>query len=373
MRTRLPRRLRHVPSLKQRGQGGPRRAAPRTRLDTLGGEYLAWLTERHFAASTLRQTFVHLRFFSEWAEARGLERPGEVTLAILELYQSHLYAARKRNGQPLSIVSQVGRLQTVRSFFRWLVRQRYVPANPAADLVLPRTPKQLESPLTIEEVELVLAQPDLRTPLGLRDRTMLELAYSSGLRRSEVIRLQLGDVDFGHGTVFVRQGKGKKDRVVPVGERALLWVEKYLREARPKLAAGLDEGELFLGEYGEAMSASRLTCLTGQYIKQAQIGKSGACHLLRHTMATQMLEGGADIRYIQEMLGHANLQTTERYTHVSIGKLKAIHAATHPAAKLERKARDPEAEDRAALEHEAQLAALGVPSGERPGDGERRE
>lgn len=355
---RSPRRLRHVASLKARGQGHFRPATRPTPLDGLIGDYLAWLTERHFCETTVRQNQIHLRMFSDWSKDRGVERAGEVSLAVLELYQRHLYNLRKADGKPLSIPSQVGRLQSLRGFFRWLVRQHHLAANPAADLQLPRLPKRIEAPLTLEEVEQVLAQPDVGQPLGLRDRAMLELAYSSGLRRTELVRLKLGDVDFFNGTAFVHQGKGRKDRLVPVGERALAWIEKYLREARPQLAAGVDEGELFLGEYGEPLSPPRLTYLGGRYVRKAAVGKSGACHLLRHTMATQMLEGGADIRFIQEMLGHANLSTTERYTHVAIGKLKAIHAATHPAAKLEPRRRDLVAEDRAETVRAAAVEGL---------------
>jgi integrase/recombinase XerD len=367
MRTKALRRLRRVASLKARGQGNFRAATtPRTPMDDLIGEYLAWIRERHYSPATVTQAFRHLRWFSEWAKERGIERPTEVTLAILELYQSHLYAWRKSDGQPLSIASQADRLQAVRSFFRWLVRQRYLSANPAADLLLPRLPKQIESPLTLEEVELVLAQPNVADPLGLRNRAMLELAYSSGLRRAEIVRLLLSDVDFFRGTVFVRQGKGKKDRLVPVGERALLWIEKYLREARPKLVASLDGGELFLSEYGEAIGPTQLTYVASRCLKQAIGERRGACHLLRHTMATQMLEGGADIRYIQEMLGHESLKTTEIYTHVSIGKLKKVHAATHPAALLEPRQRDVAAEDAEAVAHEARLAALGDAGDDEP-------
>ena len=324
---------------------------------------LEWQRERHYAASTIEQTKNHLRWFSHWAAERGITAPGEVTLAVLERYQSHLYHHRKVNGQPLSIETQNARLNAVRSLFRWLVRQHHLPANPAADLVLAREPKRLKDALTVAEAELVLSQPDVGDPLGLRDRAMLELMYSTGIRRSEVLHLKSGDVDFLHGTVFVRQGKGKKDRIVPAGERALLWLEKYLREARPKLVTGQDEGEVFLSEHGEAICPEHLTALGLRYVRAAGITKSGGCHLLRHTMATLMLEGGADIRYIQQMLGHESLQTTQLYTHVSIGKLKQIHTATHPGAKLEPRTRDHAAEEAEAVAHEAKLAALGERDG----------
>jgi integrase/recombinase XerD len=346
-------------SLKGRGQGRKRPELPPTPLQQVSAEYLEWLRERHYSEATLGQAANHLRWFAEWATDRGITRAGEVTLAILERYQGHLYRYRKANGQPLSIESQNGRLQAIRGLFRFLVRQRYVPANPAADLVLPKPPKRLKAALTVEEAERVLAQPDVGDPLGLRDRAMLELMYSTGIRRSEVLRLKLGDVDFLHGTVFVRQGKGKKDRVVPAGERALLWIEKYLREARPKLETGLDEREIFLSERGEAICPPHLTAIGLRYVRAAGVTQRGGCHLLRHTMATLMLEGGADIRYIQQMLGHESLETTQLYTHVSVGKLKEIHTASHPGARLERKRRDPEAEDAEAQAHEAALAALG--------------
>jgi integrase/recombinase XerD len=157
------------------------------------------------------------------------------------------------------------------------------------------------------------------------------------VRRKELIRLKLYDLDRERATLTIRQGKGKKDRMIPIGERALAWVEKYLREARPQLALEPDDATLFLTQYGELFHPDAMSNLARDYIAQANLGKSGSCHTFRHTMGTLMLEGGADIRYIQQMLGHANLSTTEIYTHVAIRKLQQIHAATHPGAKLERK------------------------------------
>jgi hypothetical protein len=146
------------------------------------------------------------------------------------------------------------------------------------------------------------------------------------------------DLDQERGTLMVRQGKGKKDRMVPIGERAIAWLARYLNEARPQLVLPPDPGTLFLTQEGEEISCHRLTQLVRDYVQRADLGKSGACHLFRHTCATLMLEGGADIRYIQEMLGHVELSTTQIYTQVSIRKLKAVHTLTHPGAKLERAA-----------------------------------
>jgi integrase/recombinase XerD len=280
-----------------------------------------------------------LDLFAEWASERGLASPSEVTLGILEQYQRFLFLHRKADGEPLSIATQLQRLVVLRGFFRFLVRERYLGANPAADLVLPRDSRRLpRDVLSAEEVERLLAVPDCSQPLGLRDRTILELFYATGVRRSELVRLCLYDVDFSRGTVFVREGKGRKDRVVPAGERTLAWLTKYLREVRPRLACGRDRGELFLNETGAALSADRVGAMVRRCLEHAGLHKRGSCHLLRHTMATLMLEGGADVRYVQEMLGHSNLETTAIYTRVTIAKLKQVHDATHPGARLLRRA-----------------------------------
>ena len=160
---------------------------------------------------------------------------------------------------------------------------------------------------------------------------MLEVLYSTGIRRLEVVKLKLTDVDLDGRTVFIFEGKGKKDRMIPIGERAVLWVRKYLAEARPRLAREPDEGFVFLTNVGEFLAANYLTEIVQKYVDKSGIGKPGSCHLFRHTMATLMLEGGADVRYVQAMLGHSQLSTTEIYTHVSIRKLKEVHDRTHPA------------------------------------------
>jgi len=192
----------------------------------------------------------------------------------------------------------------------------------------------------------VLAEPDLGTVIGIRDRAILETLYSTGMRRMELIRLHVTDIDAERGTVMVRLGKGKKDRMIPIGERALAWVAKYRDDARPDLACGTDDGTLFLTTLGEAFVPDRMTQLVRTYVDAADTGKKGACHLFRHTMATLMLEGGADIRFIQAMLGHAELSTTQIYTQVSIRTLKEIHTATHPGRPVSRtRSRQRDAED----------------------------
>jgi len=308
----------------------------RTDADTLASlidEWFRWLEERQYSGKTIEARKWALRTFVRWAEERDLRRPDQVTKPILESFQRWLYRYRKANGKPLGVTTQRGRLGAIQRFFTWLCKNNRMAANPAADLELPRKPnKILPKSLTMAEVDAVLAVPDVTDPLGLRDRAMLELFYSTGIRRSEIVRIEREDLDSERGVLMVRQGKGKKDRVVPVGRRAINWVEKYLEVTRPLLLVNVDEHALFLSGYGERFSPGYIGNWVRRMIERADIGKSGSCHVLRHSCATHMLENGADIRFIQELLGHARLDTTQLYTDVSIVQLRAVHARTHPHA-----------------------------------------
>jgi integrase/recombinase XerD len=313
--------------------------------------YLEWRQVRNYSPRTVANNHSSLGQFVQWCEARGLSKPSQVTRPLLERYQRHLsfLPGRGAAGGGMSYRSQHLRLVAVRVFFSWLVKQNALLSNPASDLELPRLPERLPKDiLTAREAELVLLQPEVSTAVGLRDRAILEVLYSTGMRRSEVLGLQLGDIDAERGTVMIRQGKGRRDRMVPIGERASQWVERYRTGAREELvkAARGEERTLFVSTLGERLDADWLTQKVRGYVAAADIGKSGSCHLFRHTMATLMLENGADIRHIQEMLGHRNLETTQVYTQVSLRKLKAIHSATHPGAQsADVVAREPEHED----------------------------
>ena len=279
-----------------------------------------------------------LHYFATWCEERGISNAAEVTRPILQRYQRWLFYYRKKNGKPLGVRTQYSRISEVMLFFRWLTRNNLILYNPASELELPRGEKRLpKAILTVEEVEKVLAQADLRDPLGVRDRAIMEVLYSTGIRRKELVGLTIFDIDQSRRTVMVRLGKGKKDRLIPIGERALLWVEKYVTEVRPQFVMEPDSGVLFLTAEGEALDPRHLSHRVTVYVDAAGIGKKGSCHLFRHTMATLMLEGGADTRFIQQMLGHESLESTQLYTQVSIRKLQDIYVATHPAAKLGRK------------------------------------
>lgn len=300
------------------------------------GRYIEWLRVRAYSERTIRNRRAYIGFLVDWLEERSLHRPREVTKPVLERYQRFLYYYRQRSGQPLSFRAQHQRLIAVRGLFRWLAKQNVIAANPASELDLPRLPHRLPPPvLTHDEVEAVMRQPDVCTPIGLRDRAIMEVLYSCGIRRTELTCLKIVDLDVERGTLSVRAGKGARDRMIPIGERAIHWTNRYLEEVRPDWVMPPDEGWLFLSTLGDSLHPDGLTRRVRAYVKQADVGKMGACHAMRHAMATAMLDGGADIRSIQEILGHLSLDTTMIYTKVSIRKLIAIHAATHPGAMLD--------------------------------------
>jgi integrase/recombinase XerD len=294
-------------------------------------EHFEWMRVTGYSQDTVRARRIAIRRFIGWCAERGIERPGEVSKAILERYQRSLFYYRREDGRPLTLGTQLGCLAPLKTWFKWLARENHIAFNPASELELPRQPKHLpRSILSVQEIEAILAEADPATPQGLRDRAMLETLYSTGLRRMELPGLALGDVDLARRLVFVREGKGRRDRVIPIGARAVAWLDRYLTEARLQLIVA-DTQALFVSDYGEPVTPEFLAHKVKRYMAFAGVDKPGAAHLFRHACATHMLEGGADIRYIQAMLGHADLSTTEIYTHVSIEKLQQIHAATHPA------------------------------------------
>jgi integrase/recombinase XerD len=318
--------------------------------------YLAFLAEKNYSPRTIETREAYLRYLIAWCDERGLTKPSQIDRPILERYQRYLFYYRKADGEPLSTRSQHSRIIPIRHWFSWLVKKGHLLYSPATDLELPRLEQRLpKATLSAREAETVLAVPNIGNAVGLRDRAILETFYSTGIRRLELIHLTVHNIDTERGTVMIRQGKGKKDRMIPIGDRALAWVEKYKESGRPELVTGKDDGTLFLSEWGEAFAPNAMTRLVRVYVEKSGVGKKGACHLFRHTMATLMLEGGADIRFIQAMLGHAELSTTEIYTQVSIRLLKSVHAATHPGRFAQVGTHEPTREELLeALEREAE-------------------
>ncbi len=298
-------------------------------------DWLEWLTAHNYSPVTVLDRSWYLATFISWAELRGIFRPRDVTFPVLESYQRHVGLRRKSDGMPLAWSTQAKSLVPVRSFFAWCTRTRRILYNPASELVMPRRDHSLpKAILNHDEVQTVFSVPDITTPLGLRDRVVLEVLYATAMRRGELVGLHLQDVDFTRNWLTLRQTKTRWDRVVPMGERAGLWLRRYLAESRPTLLCGPDPGVVFLAANGERLGPKWLSSQVRHYVRAADLGKTGSCHLFRHTAATLMVEHGADIRYVQELLGHRDLGSTQIYTRVAPERLAAIHAATHPGATL---------------------------------------
>ena len=311
---------------------GADRSVTSIELSIMTRRYLRWLKEHNYSQYTINCRQSHFRRFLEWTLDRDLTQAGEITRRIMENYQSHLFHMRKKNGKALNPKTQNQHLATISHFFNWLVKQELVLYNPVASLDFAKVGKQLpRTILTASEVETILNGIDLTTIFGLRDRAIIETFYSTGIRRGELAELEIYDLNMEQETLFIRQGKGKIDRMVPIGERALQWINRYLQQSRPLLACASESKVLFLTQRGQGFSREGLAQTVRSYVLAARLGKDGSCHIFRHTMATLMLENGADIRFIQKILGHSRLETTSVYTHVSLAKLKEVHKETHPA------------------------------------------
>jgi len=328
------------------GFDGHKAVMPRTSdtHDSLDVCALMWcdaLAAKGLAPSTIASRKHMARWFINWALERDVRRASEVTRPVLEAYQRWLTRVvpeeGRGRGKRLTWNTQRDRVCALKDWFRWLTRHDILMHNPASEIELPRPEKRLPATaLSREEVARLFAVPDLADPLGVRDRAICEVFYCTGIRRSELAHLQLTDINPERGSLTVRQGKGRKDRVVPLGERAAAWVARYLADVRPRLLLDAREQALFLTGYGGAFTPDALSDMTTARMRAAGLAGRGSCHLLRHTCATHMLEGGADVRYIQQMLGHESLDTTAIYTEVTIKQLREVHARCHPAAHLEK-------------------------------------
>jgi integrase/recombinase XerD len=301
-------------------------------LLVLTERFLAYERVRHYSPRTIEAHTKMLRRFRLFCQELGLTQARQVTRAVILNYQSYLYHHRKKDGEAMTVATQKHWLGVVKKLFSYLTREGLALYNPASDLELPRDEYRLpKAVLSHSEVEAVMNVPDIETPLGLRDRAVMEVLYSTGMRREELCNLNKGHIDFERGVVRIDQGKGRKDRYVPIGHRALLWLEKYLVEARAAFCPSINELALFVGTTGQRMTTNRLSAKVHALIEKADIGKHGSCHLFRHAFATQLLENGCDLRHIQAMMGHASIESTEIYTHVSISELKKAHDRCHPA------------------------------------------
>lgn len=283
-----------------------------------------------YGERTAPEYLAHVRSFLAWLEARGLDLV-DVRTDDLLAYQNDLHAARKRDGKLYSIGFQANRLTAVKSLFRFLYRRGFLLQDPAAAVAMPRLGSHLpRTILTCEEAKRLLGGVRGKSPTVLRDRAILETFYATGLRVSELVQLQPGDVDTEERVLRVVMGKGRKDRTVPLTRAAARALEAYLLAGRPKLLPRTGRKELFIGDRGARLQRAVVGRIVRAWAKKAGIKKLVTCHTFRHSVATHLLKGRADIRHIQALLGHASLSTTERYTRVEIQDLKEVLARAHP-------------------------------------------
>ena len=283
---------------------------------------------------TLKTKRLLLAQFINWAQKRGISQLQELDLLVLEEYRRFLNSYRKRNGEPLDISTQYARLMAVTKFVKTMDYYDVIDGVFAKKFRLPRIPRRLPKDIpTTDDIEQVLKQALIMGRLGLRNRAIIEVFYATGIRRIELVNMNLPDIDFTRQILTVREGKNKNDRNVPIAQRALEWVQRYMKEQRPKLAC-LSSGEaLFLSETGQRIKPHKVTDMVTKCVDRSGIDKKGACHLLRHATATEMLRHGADIRQVQEMLGHSDISSTQIYAHVTIKDLNRVYYETHPAAR----------------------------------------
>jgi integrase/recombinase XerD len=302
------------------------------RFEHLLLDFLAYLEfERGLSRNTLEAYRTDLLQFGRFLDARGVSAldagPGDVA-DFLE----HL-ARGSSERSPASPATVHRKSACLRSFYRHLRRDGLRDSDPTATLSAPRRSRKLPQVLTRGEVERLLSQPRGTEPAALRDRALLELMYACGLRASEAIGLELGDVDM-EDSVLRARGKGSKERLVPIGQTALRALRVYLERGRPALVKGLPEAHLFVNFRGRALTRQGLYKIVRRHAATAGLADRMSPHTLRHTFATHLLAGGCDLRSVQEMLGHADVSTTQLYTHLSSERLKDVYFRAHPRATL---------------------------------------
>jgi len=296
-------------------------------MQDLIGEFLNYLSlERGLSPNTLESYGRDLRQYREYLER--MDNPSSLSAVSRSTIASYLLYLQ-RQGKATATVAR--RLAALKAFYQYLVRQKYLDKDPTANMESPRLEKRLPKVLTVNEVEALLRQPDVTSPVGLRDKAMLELLYATGIRVSELIALNLEDVNLENG--YIRcLGKGAKERIVPMGSMAIKSLQEYLSQARHRLVTNDEERSLFVNHHGRRLTRQGFWKIVKKYSEEAEINKDITPHTLRHSFATHLLENGADLRSVQEMLGHADISTTQIYTHITKGRLKEVYAKTHPRA-----------------------------------------
>lgn len=317
------------------------RPTPKSELRELADRYLAWMVATRYAEDTVKGAASNLSWLLRYLEGQGIDRIADVTTEILEDYSLCLRKQRntRHEDRKISLAQVLHRLFTAKQFFGWLLERMVILLNPAEDLELPRLPATLpQTILTQKEAQRLMDAPELKSPVGYRDKALLEVLYSTGIRVSELFRLKVSDFDPKIRTLFVREGKGGKDRILPLPMIAAGYLKEYIERVRPRFVKALkhDAGIVFLTYTGCSLNINKMTEIFKRTTKAAGIDKHVTAMILRHSIASHLLENGMDIRYIQEFMGHEKLSTTQIYSRVTLDGLRKMYNKAHPKEKRHR-------------------------------------
>lgn len=295
-------------------------------MDKLVEEFIDYLrVERGLAVNTLESYGRDLKNYLNYLNKQHITKLDETDKKTIISYLLQM----QKKGKASSTISRS--LASIRSFYQFMVNESYIPKDPTTNLESPKIEKRLPKVLSIKEVDLLLSQPDLTDPLGLRDKAMLELLYATGIRVSELVSLDVSNVNLQKG--YVRCiGKGSKERIIPIGKTAVEFIKVYIKKARVKITKNNSEKALFVNRHGNRLTRQGFWKIIKRYAQKAKIKKDITPHTLRHSFATHLLENGADLRSVQEMLGHADISTTQIYTHITQQRIKEVYNKNHPRA-----------------------------------------
>jgi integrase/recombinase XerD len=311
-------------------------------LKDLKDRYLAWMIATRYASDTIKGANSDLAWFFRYLAQRGIGRIADATAEIVEEYA--LWLKERKNyrhaEKPLSIYHIAHRIIGVKQFCKWLTRQMVILYDPSENLEVPRIHRGLpQTILTQEEVQRLLDAPNLKSPVGYRDKVLLELVYATGIRSGELFRVKVSEVDLKARTLFVKQGKGGKDRLIPLPVLTVGYLREYIEKLRPRFVRFSktgDDGTLFLSYLGGKLDRSRMAEMFKRYVKAARIEKHVTAMALRHSIASHLLENGMSMRYIQEFLGHEDMRTTQIYAKATLSGLRKHYNKHHPKEKRAR-------------------------------------
>ncbi len=308
-------------------------------LDTLTARYQQHLESLNYSPPTLRTLEVYFHRFGEFLTEAKISDLQTVTATTLADFQRWIFYQPTVRGTARTVSSQNRVLSGIRNFFTFLVREGYLAHNPAQDLRLSKEPDALpKNVLTPDEARKILEAPDTHTRVGYRDRTLLEVLYATGIRKAELRNLTVDAVNLEEELLRVNRGKGRKDRVVPLSGIACRYLENYIKVIRPELLHGKQTDTLFVSvRHGLPIGVNGIAPIIEKYVRLARVKKRVTCHLWRHSCATHLLKNNANLRHVQEMLGHKSLATTERYLRLTITDLKEAHRKFHPREQQQRR------------------------------------